>query len=247
MARFWWAGRALVVAAALCLSACSDDTSDPDSRRESVVPSSSTALDTPAAGTPGVPTVEELREGIVWEGEFTIRIEVWDYCTTFGKLTKSDSYVRTESFSLQTADPVDYGPAARESNPFFVSAGTDPDRGGSVVLALMSTGVVALPGEESDPYILQFWRLAYDDGHLRGTLVEDGYEMGLAFNGFQDDDLLISCQPQHGKIVRPYPMQEGATIDARFTDETVTMVIEGRSYDEARRWRVEAEGTRTAA
>jgi hypothetical protein len=231
----------------MALAACAEDpaSSRPSSAVRSGAASQSTGLDAPS-GSSGTPTVDDLRAGMVWEGEFTIRIEVWDYCTTFGKLTKSDSYTRTESFSLQTASPVDYGPAARETNPFFVSAGTDPDEGGSVVLALMSTGVVTLPGQESDPYILQFWNLEYDDGHLTGTLEEDGYEMGLAFNGFQDDDTLITCQPQHGTIVRPYPMREGATIEADFSEDSVDVVIEGRSYDETRRWRVEAEGSLVA-
>ena len=151
----------------------------------------------------------------------------------------------SESFSFSTAAPVDYGPAARETNPFFISAGTDPDVGGSVVLALQSTGVAALPGQEDEPYVLQYWQLEYADGHLTGKLVEDGRELGLAFNGFQDHDSLIACQPEQGTIVRPYPMKEGATLDAEIGAETVTVVLEGSSYDEARRWRVEATGTRS--
>jgi hypothetical protein len=234
---------ALAFLATLALAACAEDPSGSSSRSQPVVASGSSGMEAPS-GSLGTPTEDDLRAGIVWAGEFTIAIEVWDYCTTFGKLTKSDSYERTESFSLQTAAPVDYGPAARETNPFFISAGTDPARGGSVVLALMSTGVVTLPGQESDPLILQFWRFTYDDGHLSGVLEEDGWEMGLAFNGFQDDDTLITCQPQQGRIVRPYPMQEGATIEADLSNDTVEVVIEGRSYDETRRWRVEAEGTR---
>jgi hypothetical protein len=190
-------------------------------------------------------TVEELRQGIEWSGEFRIAIEVWDYCASFPELTMSDSYTRTESFSFSTAAPVDYGSAARETNPFFISAGTDPDVGGPLGLALQSTGVVALPGEEDDPFVLQYWQLAYDAGHLTGELVEDGREMGLAFNGFQDSDTLVPCQPQLGTIIRPYPMHERTTIDAQISGDTVMVVLEGRSVDEARRWRVEGTGTRS--
>lgn len=207
------------------------------------LPGESVAAPAPPAAS-GVPTVEELRQRMLWEGEFTIDIEVWDYCNGSGQLMRSAGYSRTESFSFSTDPPVDYGPAARETNPFFVSAGTDPDRGGPVGLALQSTGVVALPGQEDDPYILQFWDLAYDEGHLTGRLVEDGRELGLAFNGFQDQDSLVACQPQLGTIVRPYSMQEGATIDALLRADRVTVVITGQSYDGQRRWRVEGSGTR---
>ena len=247
MARSSVVAGALVLVAALALVACAEDSPDPTSAPAGQPPtpsSSGTAIDIPLAGHAGAPTAAELRAGTEWEGEFTIGIEVWDYCTTFAKLTKSESYTKTESFSFQTAEPVDYGPAARETNPFFISAGTDPDEGGPVGLALQSTGVIALPGQESDPYILQFWRIAYDDGHLTGELVEDGREMGLAFNGFQDNDTLITCQPHQGMIVRPYAMKEGSSIDAEFSDESVSVVIAGRSHDETRRWWVEATVTR---
>ena len=39
-------------------------------------------------------------------------------------------------------------------------------------------------------------------------------------------------------------MQEGATLVADFGDTAMSLVIEGRSVDEARRWTVEATATR---
>ena len=237
----------IVLAGLLALTACSEDASTTGSASAQESRPAS-AVSTPAsfAAGSGTPSVAELRAGTEWEGEFTIVIEVWDYCTSLANLTKSDSYTKTESFSFSTAGPVDYGPAARETNPFFISAGTDPDEGGDVGLALQSTGVIALPGQESDPYILQFWSLTYDDGHLAGELAEDGLEMGLGFNGFQDNDTLIPCQPHQGSIVRPYPMQEGSTIEAELSGDTASVVIEGRSHDQTRRWRVEASATRVS-
>lgn len=248
MGRLSERGVALFLVTALAVTACANGSSEPHPESADQSPTrsaiASTPVDKPPSGNPGVPTMAELRAGTEWEGEFTIAIEVWDFCTTFAKLTKSDSYSKTESFSFSTAEPVDYGPAARETNPFFISAGTDPDEAGPVGLALQSTGVIALPGQESEPYILQFWRIAYDDGHLTGELVEDGREMGLAFNGFQDSDTLITCQPQQGMIVRPYAMKEGSSIEAEFGDGSLSVLVEGRSHDETRRWRVEATATR---
>jgi hypothetical protein len=250
MAGWWRRGAALVLVAAVTLTACSQDSSStPTSAPAGAQPTaspSSTAIDPSLGEESGAPDAVTLRAGTEWEGRFTIAIEVWDYCTTFERLSRSARYTRAESFSFTTAAPVDYGPAARETNPFFISAGTDPDDGGPVGLALQSTGVIALPGQASEPYVLQFWKTAYDDGHLTGELVEDGLEMGLGFNGFQDNDTVITCQPHQGMIVRPYPMKEGSRLEAEFTDESVSVVIEGHSHDEMRRWRVEATATRVA-
>jgi hypothetical protein len=244
----------LVVALGLVLAGCGDSGGVDE---WSTTPTAAQLPDQPPDQPPGpplattaapggaVPTVEELRGRMVWEGTFTIALEVWDYCNGSGQLARSKSYTRTESFSFSTDPPVDYGPAARETNPFFVSAGTDPDRGGPVGLALQSTGVVALPGQEDDPYVLQFWELDYDDGRLTGHLAEDGRELGLAFNGFQDQDLLVTCQPQLGSIVRTYPMQEGTTIDATIRADRVNVVITGQSYDGQRRFHVDAQAVRT--
>jgi hypothetical protein len=230
-----WLGVAGVLLSSLALVSCAEESS-----------SSPDTGPAPPATFVGsrIPTTAELRAGTLWKGEFTIDIEVWDLCTTFDAYTKSDSYTKTESFSVQTAGPVDNGPGRKETNEFFLSAGTDVGIGGPVGLALQSTGVVALPGQEDDPLILQYWTLSYDDGHLSGELTEDGTDMGLGFNSFQDDDTLVDCQPFQGMIVRSFRIKEGATIEADFDGDSLSMTITGRSTDQKRRFRVDATATR---
>jgi hypothetical protein len=233
-------GSVILLAALLGLGACGggdgshlDDWSSPPVASQLTAGRSSTA-----------PSVDELRHGMAWRGEFSIVIEVWDMCGGIGELQMSNLYTRTESFSFQTAPPVDYGPAATETNAFFVSGGTDPGRGGVVGLAFMSAGVVGLPGQEDDPLILQFWALEYDDGHLTGTLVRDGHELGVDWNRINDDVPLVVCQPWQGTINMPFPMKAGATLDATITDDQVTLVVEGTSHQLERRWRARATATR---
>jgi hypothetical protein len=239
-----WQGRSVGLAAALAFGVAACGGSDGSNLDDWA--SAPTAAHLPGQQTSSAaPTVEELRQGMVWEGEFTIVIEVWDQCNGTGQMTMADRYTKTESFSFQTAPSVDHGPAARESNPFFVSGGTDPTIGGPVGLAFQSTGVIALPGQEDDPYVLQFWELEYETGHLTGRLFEDGSEMGLDWNRISDDQPLVVCQPGTPTVNLPFPMKEGATLDATISDDLVTVVVVGRSYQEERRWRVEATATRT--
>jgi hypothetical protein len=235
----WRSGSVILLAALLGLGACGggDDNLD----EWAGTPASQVAQQASSGTAPGV---EDLRRGMVWKGEFTIAIEVWDNCGPAGELVQTDRRTRTESFSFATASPVDYGPAARETNAFFISAGTDPNVGGVVGLALQSTGVIALPGQEDDPYILQFWQIEYDDGHLSGRLYEDGREMGLDWNRINDDQPLVVCQPQAPTVNLPYPMKEGTTIDATIDNDRVSMVIVGGSHDDKRRWRVVATASR---
>jgi hypothetical protein len=196
----------------------------------------------------GNPTLAELKKGISWKGTFTMTLEAWDYCrSTSGqlKLTRARTYTRTESFSFSTAAPTDNDDGANESNPFYVSAGTNPGKTGSVNMTLFSAGLLGFKDQpQRKPYFHQYWDFDYANGRLIGKLVDDGRELGGAFNVFYDNESFVPCQPQHGTLTKPYLMREGTTLEADLGHDKMTMVVEGRSFDEARRFRIEARATR---
>ncbi len=193
------------------------------------------------------PSTADLVDGIDWSGTFTMTVEKWNYCgSPPGELvlTLADTYTLEESFSFSTAAPTEVSDATIEDNPFYMSAGTDPEDPGPLTLALFSAALLEVESTPDEPYLQQYWDLAYDDGELTGELVEDGRELGAAFNGFFDEDELIPCKPQLGVIAKAYTLAEGTTLVADLGNDTMTMLVEGRSYDEARRFRIEASATR---
>lgn len=179
-----------------------------------------------------------------WTGSFTIQLQSFDYCATGGAtLSPSGSSTKTESFAFTTEAPKNDGQGGLESNPFNFSAGTDPARGGSVNLALSSALVLnANPPVNTRRVTEQYWDFTYDNGHLSGQLVDDGVALGAAYNAFYDDNPIVPCQPQDGSITKYYPIATGATISADITGSHMSLVLEGESRDQARRFRVDATG-----
>lgn len=176
-------------------------------------------------------------------------LEAWDYCRSpFGKLelTLANTSTRNESFSFTTAPPADNDDGARESNPFYMSAGTDPGKAGKLMLTLFSAGLLSVKGQTNKkPYLQQYWDLDYVRGRLTGELVDDGRELGGAYNNFFDDDSLVPCQPHQGVIRKPCSIREGTTLVGDLSHKQMTMTVGGRNYDEARRFKIEATATRS--
>ena len=92
--------------------------------------------------------------------------------------------------------------------------------------------------------LTQYWDIEYEDGHLTGELVEDGREIGAAYNLIWDENPVVPCQPGGLTMANFYPMQEGATLVAELGATTMALTIEGRSVDESRRWTIEATAAR---
>jgi hypothetical protein len=221
---------ALLTAAVLGLAGCGGDGAE----RESWFAGSASS---------SAPTVEELRAGMLWRGKYTNDIEVWEPCGPAGELIQVDRYQRTESFSLATHSPVDYGPGIRETNPFYLSAGMDLRVGGTVGLTIISTSETTLPGREGDPYVYQYWQLQYDDGHLTGSMFQDGTpNVGEQF--INDLRSTSPCQPGGLTFSFRYPLKRGATLEAALQDDRASMVVVAQSIDGTRRWRAVATATR---
>lgn len=259
MGRRTWSGCWLVVAClVVALAGCGaglDPSALGPSPRAQLTSSQSggTAAEPSAPATmvpnAGVPSVAELSDGIEWQGRFSITLEVWNYCgsgTGDLELTLADTYTLEESFSFSTSAPAEVSDGARESNPFSVSAGTNPDDPGRLTLSLFSAALLTVQSTPNEPYLQQYWDLAYDEGVVTGELIDDGRELGAAFNGFFDEDPLVPCQPQSGTIVKPYTMAEQTTLVAQLRDDDMSLTVQGRSFDEARRFRIEAVATRSS-
>ena len=233
-ARWTWIGAGVVAAASSAVLAVGPAGAEPPSSTE------------PASGgsDEAAPTTDDLVAGTEWHGEFTITIERWNYCGPNGisELVLADTITRTESFSFATSAPFEDESGAQETNPFYFSAGTDPEDPGTVNLTVFSAGLVSFDVTD-EPMLTQYWNAEYVDGQLTGELVEDGREIGAAYNLMWDENPLVPCQPGL-EMTQAYPMQEGATLVADFGDTAMSLVIEGRSVDEARRWTVEATATR---
>ncbi len=237
---------AVLIAVAL---SCGGARASASSNREDTKPPPMSAASAEVASSTdsGAPGIAELTDGTEWHGSFTITLEVWNYCGSPPgslELSLADTYERTERFSFSTAAPTEDPSGARERNPFYVSAGTDTEEPGVVNLTMFSAGLVSFD-ENDEPFLVQYWELDYSDGRLTGELVEDGRELGAAFNAFYDENPLVPCQPEQFKLTQPYPMQEGASLVADLGPTLMTMLVEGRSFDESRRWRVEAVATRS--
>ncbi len=247
---------AILLAAVGALSACggygSTNPTSPTSSASPTTPTSAAGSTGPTSSTGAPPgagvTVDELRAGTEWQGTFSITLEVWDYCASPEgslELSHAETYTRTESFSFATAGPLEDEDGLQETNPFYLSAGTQPNDPGTVQLTIFSAGLLAVEGSNQQPFLHQYWELRYTGGRINGELVDDARPFGFDNNRFYDASPNTPCQPELGMLPTLYPMQEGATMLADIGEREMTMVVEGRSHDDARRFRIEASATRS--
>jgi hypothetical protein len=229
-------------------SASSTSSSTSTSSTSSTSTKTSSSTSTTTRGDPSsAPTAAELSDGTTWRGSFTITIEVWDYCASLNELSLTDTYTRTEPFSFSSDAPMEVESGLiRESNPFSITAGGEGYEPNGVNLSLFSALPLSVDEYRVDqPYLQQYWELAYSDGRLTGELVDDGIELGAAANHFWDENPLVPCQPDQLTTQMLYPMKEGASLVADIGHTEMSLTMEGRSVDEARRWQVEATATRS--